>query len=349
MQKRNSQDSNHTRQTPTPRRFLLPKRSTQTAQTPAQHPQFQSTPRFGSSSVPRPTQRGYDVEAVDEEDDSQDSLPRDEADGDDAPKQYDSIEIESDAVSESQHDEESPSGRASISDARDDIEAHSLQADHSHHRVWSPDGREAKRRKVSISPVPGSEPSTDELRDGDLIADDEHLPREESEDMGSLDDGDSDRHSPAAEVTAARAAQQPKFQPAPRFKPIELDEAVDGLPAAFSPQRRGAKYLPDGLAAELQGWLSEVKGWEGIDSTSDSTSRTTIEEVRPGRQMYLAKSRSGADEEPQKFVLAGEGRLTGLGRRAAVAAGSVVTIGQPVWDVELDGQTWTVACDWSVT
>ncbi|POR37610.1 Methionyl-tRNA formyltransferase, mitochondrial [Tolypocladium paradoxum] len=323
--------------TPTPRRFLLSKRSTQTAQTPAQFPQFQSTPRFGSSSVPRPTQRrGHDIEVVDEEDDeSQDSLPEDEAVGDDARGQYDSIEVESDALSASQHDEESSRGRDSDMDLRDDIAANSLQVDHVHRVEWSPEGRDAKRRKVSISPVPDSEPPTGQHGDADPIPGDENLQREESEDMGSVNDAD-------------RAAQQPVFQPAPRFKPVEMDQAMEGLPAAFSPQRRGAKYLADGLAAGLQGWLSEVKGWKGIDGAADSTLGITIEEVRPGRQMYLARSRAGADGASRRFILAGEGKLTGLGRRAAVAVGSAVTIGQPVWDVELDGEMWTVACDWSV-
>ncbi|KND89753.1 Methionyl-tRNA formyltransferase, mitochondrial [Tolypocladium ophioglossoides CBS 100239] len=332
--------------TPTPRRFLLPKRSTQTAQTPAQYPQFQSTPWFGSSSALRPTQRrGHDIEVVDEDDDgSQDGLLEDEAVGDDARGQYDSIEVESDAASASQHDEVSSQGRCSDLDLRDDIEANPLEVDHT---KWSPEGREAKRQKVFISPVPDSEPPTRQHGDADPIPDDENLQREESEEMGSLDDADSDRYSPA-EAAAARAAHQPVFQPAPRFKPVETHQAMEGLPAAFSPQRRGAKYLPDGLAAELQGWLSEVKGWEGIDRAADSTLRITIEEVRPGRQMYLARGRPSAGQNPQRLILAGEGKLTGLGRRAVVAAGSVVMVGQPVWDVELDGEMWTVACDWSV-
>lgn len=309
---------------------MLSKRSTQTAQTPAQYSQFQSTPRFGSSSVPRPTQRGYDIEGVDEEDDeSQDSLPGDEPVGGDARGQYDSIEVESDAVSPSQPDGESSE------------KGNPLEVDHVHQVEWSAEGREAKRRKVSISPVPDSE-----LGDADPIPDNENVQREESEDARSLNDADSDRYSPA-EAAATRTAQQPVFQPAPRFKPVEMDQAMEGLPAAFSPQRRGAKYLPDGLAAELQGWLSEVKGWEGIDWAADSTLSITIGEVRPGRQMYLARSRPGPGGESQRFILAGEGKLTGLAR-AGVVVGSMVTVGQPVWDVELEGETWTVACDWSV-
>ena len=70
-------------QTPTPRRFLLPKRGTQSSQTPTALPRFQSTPRFASSSVPRPTQArtGIDIEDVEEvEDRTQGSHPDSEDD-----------------------------------------------------------------------------------------------------------------------------------------------------------------------------------------------------------------------------------------------------------------------------
>lgn len=57
--------------------------------------------------------------------------------------------------------------------------------------------------------------------------------------------------------------------------------------------------------------------------------------------MHLVESRPGADGEgvPPRLVLAGEGRLTGLAGRAGVRAGSAVTIGQPAWQVELEGET----------
>lgn len=145
----------------------------------------------------------------------------------------------------------------------------------------------------------------------------------------------------------SRTLTQPTFRAPPRFKQIELDTAADGIPAAFSPQRRGAKYIAGGLASELQGWLSEVKGWEGVTPASASSINVTVEEIRPGRRMYLVKGRTGMFEG-KRLLLAGEGRLTGLGQRMPVRVGSLVEVGQPVWDIEMDGEVWTVACDWCV-
>lgn len=142
--------------------------------------------------------------------------------------------------------------------------------------------------------------------------------------------------------------QQPIFQQAPRFKPLDDANTYGGLPVAFSPQRRGARYVPGGMAAQLQGWLSEVKGWEEHSTAAERVVKMHVEQVRPGRRMYLIQGRVPSEEASQKWILAGEGKLTGLGKRAEVKMGSVVLIEQPTWDVELEGSTWNVACEWSV-
>jgi hypothetical protein len=143
--------------------------------------------------------------------------------------------------------------------------------------------------------------------------------------------------------------QQPTFNAPPRFKPVEGEPETEGLPIAFSPQRKGVKYVTNGLAAQLQGWLSEVKGWEGVESSHpDPVLKATIDEVRPGRRMYLVLARLESATISRRFILAGEGRLTGLGQRAELGVGSVVVVAQPVWDVELEGETWIVACDWHI-
>jgi hypothetical protein len=146
----------------------------------------------------------------------------------------------------------------------------------------------------------------------------------------------------------SKALQQPTFREPPRFKQVEFDTAAEGIPAVFSPQRRGEKYIAGGLAAELQGWLSEVKGWEGVMPAPALSINVTVEEVRAGQRMYLVKGRSGMSEV-KRFLLAGEGRLTGLGQRVPMTVGSVVEVGQPVWDIEMKGEVWTVACDWRVS
>ncbi|KAJ4308441.1 hypothetical protein N0V84_012100 [Fusarium piperis] len=340
--------------TPTPRRFLLAKRgATQSSQTPTGPPRFQSTPRFGSSSVPKPTQSRavVDIEEVEEVEDLVEESSSDSEDKGLEPGKHvplnDSIEVEDDDVTASR---DGSSVGVSISEDDEEMSQRSIERDESPgllnlpHDTSPLEEREPKRRRVSISPMPESSP----LGEHHYLNDDLQAAAEERESTPTQSSVESLQDAIPTH-DEARAPQQPTFRPPPRFKPAEVDPTVEGLPAAFSPQRRGAKYVAGGLAAGLQGWLSEVKGWEGtVPSAAAPVVKVVVEEVRPGRRMYLVTGRVGA-ASARRFLLAGEGRLTGLGQRAAVTVGKVVDVGQPVWDVELDGQVWTVACDWGVS
>ncbi|KAH7148773.1 hypothetical protein EDB81DRAFT_474411 [Dactylonectria macrodidyma] len=340
----------------TPRRFLLTKRGTQFSQTPTGPPRFQSTPRFGSSSVPKPTQgrSGLDIEDVEEVEDRVEECSAEDDDEEDGETRggvlNDSIEIESDGVTTSQESSASMLCDNPKDGLRDSIEHDSLGNFGSLDGSSPLEEREAKRRRISISPIPDSSPWHEQSHDLDDNSEaglfiDRHTP---TASILEIDEG-GDNAGPLHDET--RAPQQPTFRPPPRFKPAEVDPTTDGLPAAFSPQRRGAKYLAGGLAADLQGWLSDIKGWEAAGQDVEAVARVTVEEIRPGQRMYLVKGRveEAAGAASRRFLLAGEGKLTGLGRRAVVGVGSLVVLGLPVWDVELDGEVWTVSCDWSVS
>lgn len=266
------------------------------------------------------------------------------------PHSQDSIEVESEGASTSQG--ESSRSPHWASDLEEGVEAESEAEAESAglldpegapaHERSSPEQRQVKRRKISISPVGSSSPLS------------EHYGNE-NDAFGSVEQGDPAPAPP--EDAETRQAQQPVFRPAPRFKPPTDGQGM--LLAAFSPQRRGAKYIPGGLAAELQGWLSEAKGWDCADSAATtangddgrndvSTLRIVVEEVGPGRRMQLVRGRVGPEAASRRFILAGQGRLTGLGQGASIEHGSVVMVGPPVWDAEMDGCVWTVACDWRV-
>ncbi|KAL2178090.1 uncharacterized protein P884DRAFT_198838 [Thermothelomyces heterothallicus CBS 202.75] len=170
---------------------------------------------------------------------------------------------------------------------------------------------------------------------------------------------------------------------APRFK---LTEPPDRLPSdpevylaadLFSPQRRGTKYLPGGLAAELRDWLVDVKGEldrRGEVKATSSTLRSTaaagggcdgvvklvVEEVSrggPGMTLVSGKVLDGecakGPDGRTRVILAGGGNIEGLGggkgggNPRKVAPGAVVAVDPPAWDVELGGQ-WAVACRWEV-
>lgn len=165
-----------------------------------------------------------------------------------------------------------------------------------------------------------------------------------------------------AEPQAHAQTHQP-FKPPPQFKQPSATASLQPqypLPDAFSPQRRGAKYVNGGLAGELRDWLVDVKGTaDASDSTAASSKARTpdgpatgsmlaVADVRRGSGFWLARGRTHGKADI-RVVLAGEGRLSGLaGRRNTIVAGCTVVTLPPRWDIELDGQTWTVACDWYV-
>jgi hypothetical protein len=229
----------------------------------------------------------------------------------------------------------------------------------------SPEQRRVKRRRLSLDdegmsssmPIQPRVPPSDQ---DSALEQDEELEAQEGKDVSSTwlgsEDEDEDMDLPARDVAAL---QQPTFRPAPRFKPTEGDASTEGLlPAAFSPQRRGAKYVPGGLAAELQGWLSDVKRWdEDIGALTHQSGREgfkiLVKEVsRDGGRMYLVRgSVEAGGGEDGRFILAGEGRLTGLGRRKGgdeVRVGGLVEVEGPVWEVELEDRIWVVCCEWWV-
>lgn len=165
---------------------------------------------------------------------------------------------------------------------------------------------------------------------------------------------DSEPESP---INQAVGQTNPTFQRPPRFKASELAEnALQGqLPDAFSPQRRGAKYVPGGLAAELRDWLVQVKGGSEYDRPAGSSVELAVDEVKSGAGMWIVAARQAQEpvedgDVPVNAILAGDGRITGLGEKRLVTRGSTVSIAQPVWDITLaDLGKFAVACDWETT
>lgn len=228
--------------------------------------------------------------------------------------------------------------------------------------------RPTKRRRMSVSPVLDAAPEEDEIHDlmaldnvqiefNDTNSDQDHPtsvlePRLDSEDTPSPV-GPSTRH--------------PTFLSAPRFKTTEAPEADNkppSLPEAFSPQRRGAKYVSGGLAAEVRDWLVQVKGASEYDRPAGESVRLVVDQVRHptyggihliagaevegGNEVAAPQEHTEAGkEQPPRVLLAGDGRIPGLGRRTVVSPGVAVAMYQPMWDIALkDLGRFAVACDW---
>ncbi|KAF2492200.1 hypothetical protein BU16DRAFT_564665 [Lophium mytilinum] len=143
------------------------------------------------------------------------------------------------------------------------------------------------------------------------------------------------------------------------------------LPEAFSPQRRGQKYVPGGLASTARNWIMEVahttsssaKSGAGDgyrvklrvsdinfgDDAAGLDSDHVVETNHGGMLLIQGTFEPERDCETERDARA---ILTGhSGRKPAplrVRPGSMVGIRAPWWDVEIRGKKWIVAADWGV-
>lgn len=236
------------------------------------------------------------------------------------------------------------------------------------------ENRPAKRRRVSISPEIDASPDDDEGDNDYMEVDDDeptgdHLSvsaaRRIHKDViagqsSSLsgDDASESNESESPSPAEPSTTRHPTFHKAPRFKATVLPEGAQRslLPDAFSPQRRGPRYLPGGLAAELREWLVQVKGASEYDRPAGSSVEVTIDEAKAGNGMWVVAAHETDDagrpqeEDLPKVILAGDGRTAGLGGRNTVRPGTTVSLHQPMWDVDLgDLGRFAVACDWEIS
>lgn len=313
--------------------------------------QFASTPRFNTSATPRPVSQQQPPPFSTPVPSS--ARPR--------PTQYEPL---SDVIDTSPISPDEPEdGDEHRTRLDESIEIDSPSASRSPPRHFQ-SSRPAKRRRVSLSPETDASP--DEDRRDVMMEDDEQAEVSSTpvfDDriavQSSLDhEGPmADSNPPPPRTADEQLPRHPTFQSAPRFKAAEVTSEVQRrpLPEAFSPQRRGAKYVAGGLAAEVRDWLVQVKGASEYDRPAGSSIDVVVDEAMsaPGMHVIAAQQLdTGVEDEgvPGKVILAGDGRVTGLRGRSVVRRGGVVSMSQPMWDITLDdlGQ-FAVACDWEAT
>lgn len=256
-----------------------------------------------------------------------------------------SIEIESQSPLESQHEPEDEPGTE----------------------------RPTKRRRVSISPVVDATP---EEAAYEPMALDDASAEIDGLKLSEVDEENDEPLSSPRSIALARdtpsptepSTRQPTFLAAPRFKTSDPDETKKDrplLPDAFSPQRRGAKYVSGGLAAEVRDWLVQMKGATEYDRPTGDSVKLIVDQVshctqgemclvsgdeaQSAHEGEVTPEHNGAGPgQPARVILAGDGRIPGLGRRTVVAQGMMVSMYQPIWDIKLkDMGRFAVACDWA--
>lgn len=136
-------------------------------------------------------------------------------------------------------------------------------------------------------------------------------------------------------------AHTPVTDTRPTFlRPSTETSTEPPLPEAFSPHRRGQKFVPGGMAATVQQWVVETgqasrrgRGWE------EFAVKVRVDAVVGGEgPCWLVRGKSSVGEDVS-LILAGGG---------GVEAGVIVGVRAPTWEVEVEGRRWRVAVDWRV-
>ncbi|KAH9835977.1 hypothetical protein Tdes44962_MAKER01896 [Teratosphaeria destructans] len=187
--------------------------------------------------------------------------------------------------------------------------------------------------------------------------------------------GDADAHTALARrafktLTAPVTRPPPPFAPQPSStstrpeedhassRPAFLNNTIarqtqptEPLPEAFSPHRRGQKFLPGGTASVVQQWIIEA-GQSAVQSRraqaylqgDDFVSKVKVETVS-GDGPFVTHAYSAEGEEIM-LLLAQNANHAGAHNR--LGKDNVVGIRAPTWNVTLDGVTCTIAVDWKV-
>lgn len=128
---------------------------------------------------------------------------------------------------------------------------------------------------------------------------------------------------------------------------LPAPETVTPLPDAFSPRRRGQKFVPGGLASELQSWVIEAAQTatqgrsHSASAADDSVHLIDVNEVK-GDGPIFAKGTKPGKITAKVLLIDGQANQ----KTVKVKAGDRVSIRLPTWDVEVSGEAWTVGVDW---
>lgn len=142
----------------------------------------------------------------------------------------------------------------------------------------------------------------------------------------------------------------------PSLPPPDAASAAEPLPDAFSPHRKGQRYIPGGMAAEFSSWVIET-------GQAASLSRRGKGYLRGSdfvREIRISRVQENNDQGSMGPVFVegvdgggGECKIM-LAQRAeekhGVKVGDVVGIRAPSWDVLVDGEGggWVVGVDWRI-
>ncbi|KAL9626023.1 MAG: hypothetical protein Q9204_007646, partial [Flavoplaca sp. TL-2023a] len=127
----------------------------------------------------------------------------------------------------------------------------------------------------------------------------------------------------------------------------------------FSPQRRGAKYVPGGMASTVRDWVIEIAGTatRRKEEEWDVVLRVGAVGEGDGGRVVLIQESGVMDGDGEEMGFRGgireeKGRrkwmLAGGDDDRKIRMGMMIGIRRPVWDVEVKGVVWGVGVDWGL-
>jgi hypothetical protein len=123
----------------------------------------------------------------------------------------------------------------------------------------------------------------------------------------------------------------------------------------FSPQKKGQKFIPGGLAATVREWVVEAsqplyrnrhrrqEEWDFRFRVEDARK---LEDLGNGVQLVRTNGGGVSGGREKSWVLMGQGKR--CENDEVLARGIAVGVRRPIWDVRFGEEDWSVAVEWSV-
>ena len=159
-------------------------------------------------------------------------------------------------------------------------------------------------------------------------------------------------HSPALTVRQSTSRDRADMQRPTFLRPPQHNQgATEPLPEAFSPHRRGQKFVPGGMAATVQQWVLETgqsavqsRRSQGYQHGDDCIMRARVESAMESNESFTARAKLVEGQSLDILLASGRGLNGSAGNQ--IGSSTVVVIRAPVWELELDRRMWTVVVDW---
>lgn len=141
-----------------------------------------------------------------------------------------------------------------------------------------------------------------------------------------------------AEVEEDTSASRPSFLPLPLAR--SKDDVP--IPSMFSPQKRGQRFAPGGLASIVQTHVFETGNRASCNEASSSNeNEVQVTSVVQADDEFIFVIGQARDGRRQSLML-----VMSAGDYEKLSGDDLIELRQPLWSVTAIGQTWTMCISW---